>query len=301
MKIRPLGAGDLEAIRSLCAEALPRDRYADQLPAILTRLDHVAFVAEAHQGVVGCCIGSRSRHGVTEDGHLDLITVNAEHRRNGIGSALLEHLEVEMAATGCKTLKIEGNAPSYAWAGVDVHYTSGLCFIERMGFVRDRCAVNMEVNLTTAFDTHERRNDLLTEGIAFRWADSSDEAALEELAGRWSARWAPQLMLALARPGSGVCLAEKDGSQIAFCAFGVNRIHEIGPLWVDQEMRRQGVASVLLKMCCSAQQSLGLMQAELQWAGPLAYFSDVLEAAVNRVFLLYNKRLTHGPQATGDR
>lgn len=297
MNIRLLAAGDLEQICALCGAALTRDCHPERLPIVLTRLDHLAFVAEIGHEVVGCCIGSRSRHGATTDAHLDLIVVDGKHRRNGIGRALLGHLEAEFTADGCTTLRIEGNAPSYAWAGIDVHYTSGLCFVERMGFTRGRCAVSMDVDLTRdAFGTAEERADLLTRGTSFRRADSSDEGPLEALAAQWSARWAPQLALALRGSGSGVCLAEKDGSCIGFCGFGVNRVHELGPLGVDREMRRQGIAAVLMKLCCAEQRALGLELAELQWAGPLAYFADVLGASVGRVFLLYEKKLTdeHG-------
>lgn len=294
MRVRPLAPADLGAVARLCATSLTRDRYPDQLPSVLVRLDHVAFVVEIGEEVVGCCIGSRSRYGAPSDCHLDLIVVDAAHRRNGIGRALLERLERSFAAVGCTTLRIEGNAPSYAWAGVDVQYTSGLCFVERMGFTRGRCALNMDVDLSSiAFDTVESRAAQLAEGISFRPADGSDAYVLESLAKRWSARWAPQVILALRGSDSGVFLAEADRSScVGFCGFGVSRIDEVGPLWVDRQMRRRGIAAVLLKLCCEAQQALGLKRAELQWAGPLAYFSDVLGASVSRVFLLFEKNLT---------
>ena len=179
MRIRTLGPADLDPVRRLCAVSLPRDQYPDQVPLILTRLDHAAFVAEVGREVVGCCIGSKSRHGAPGDCHLDLIIVDSRHRRKGIGRALFEHLESGFLAVGCTTLKIEGNAPSYAWAGVDVHYTSGLCFVERMGFARGRCAVNMSVDLSSvALDTEESRAGLAADGISVRPAEESDEGAL---------------------------------------------------------------------------------------------------------------------------
>ncbi len=296
MRIRTLGPADLDPVRRLCAVSLPRDQYPDQVPLILTRLDHAAFVAEVGREVVGCCIGSKSRHGAPGDCHLDLIIVDSRHRRKGIGRALFEHLESGFLAVGCTTLKIEGNAPSYAWAGVDVHYTSGLCFVERMGFARGRCAVNMSVDLSSvALDTEESRAGLAADGISVRPAEESDEGALEALAGRWSPRWPQQLVLALHESDSGVFIAEAGGSGVGFCCHGVNRIEEVGPLWVDPDRRRVGIAAVLLRLCCGAQRDLGLQRAELQWAGPLAYLSDVLGASVSRAFLLFEKKLTdHG-------
>jgi mycothiol synthase len=290
--IRPLVTADHDAIAALACSELTRDPYAAEIPAIVTRLPHVGLVAEVDGVVVGCCVGSRSRYGGANDAHLDLIIVSEAHQRRGIGRSLLEKLEAELVSAGCRCLKIEGNAPSYAWAGLDVHYTSGLCFIERMGFKRGHCALNMNVDLTAdMFDTTIEQAELARNRIAFRRATGADLAMITELASRWRPRWVEQLTIALQGESSAVYLAHRSEDCVGFGAFGVNRVHELGPLGTEPEVRRQGVGGVLLKLCCAEQRSLGLERAELQWAGPLPYFSDVLRAQTGRVFWLYHKDL----------
>jgi GNAT superfamily N-acetyltransferase len=227
---------------------------------------------------------------------LDLIVVAAQHQRSGVARTLLDQLEAQLWRAGCTRLRIEGNAPSYAWAGVDVHYTRALCFVERTGFRRGLCAINMTVDLTAEIvDTAADEARLRRNGISVRRAAAADTATIEGLSLRWRKRWVEQLSLALHDPRGAVFLAELEGQCVGFCAYGVNRLHELGPLGVDDHVRGLGIGAVLLKRCCAAQHHQGLQRAELQWAGPLPYFADVLDAQTGRVFWIYEKDLTPPP------
>jgi mycothiol synthase len=298
MNIRTITAKDHAALAQLCRVELTRDPFAEEIPSILMRHRHVGLAAVDGGEVVGCGFGSPSRFGEPGDAHLDLLVVAATHRRRGIGRELLARLEADLLAAGCSRLLIEGNAPSYAWAGLDIHYTSGLCFVERMGFIRGRCVVNMDVDLTSGiFSTEAAQHELLSDGITFRRGSSEDASTTTgELAERWKARWIEELGMALRGPGA-VYFAEQGGRCVGFGAFGLNRPHELGPLGVEPAVRHRGVGEILLKLCCSEQLARGLTRAELQWAGPLAYFSDALKATTGRVFWMYAKPLA--PTAAG--
>jgi ribosomal protein S18 acetylase RimI-like enzyme len=290
--IRPLVTADGAALEELARRELPREPYADAIPAIVTRFPHVGLVAEADGRICGCCVGSRSRHGDTGEAHLDLILVAGAHRRRGIGRGLLEHLEAEFVREGYTRLRAEGNPPCYAWPGVDADYTSGLRCLERLGFVRGSRALSMDVDLTAdIFDTSGQRANLERGGITFRRGTKSDEATVARLAPEWPASWIQQLTLALGNAEGGVHFAEQGAGCVGFCAAGVNRAHEIGPLGTEAGVRRRGIGAVLLKLCCQDQRALGLDRAEVQWAGPLGYFSEVLQARAGRVFWLYRKDL----------
>jgi mycothiol synthase len=294
--VRPLSADDAGPLEELCVRELLRDPYAAEIPRLVTRLPHIGLAAQVDGELAGACVGSVSRHGNRGDAHLDLIVVAPTRRRSGVARTLLAELEARLLRDGCTRLRIEGNAPSYAWSGVDVHYTPALCFVERAGFRRGLCAVNMTVELTAdVLDTAADEARLDTCGVAIRRATEADTPSVQALSSRWRKRWVEQLCLALRDPRGAVFLAEAEGQCVGFCAYGVNRRHELGPLGVDEEVRRLGIGAALLKRCCARQRQQGLQRAELQWAGPLPYFADVLNAQISRVFWLYSKDLVKPP------
>jgi predicted N-acetyltransferase YhbS len=221
-----------------------------------------------------------------------LVLVAGAHRRAGIGRGIVERLEAELVREGCTRFRAEGNPPCYAWPGVDAEYTSGSRFLEHLGFIRGSRALSMDVDLTAEiFDTSGQRAEFERAGITFRRGTKGDEATIARLAPKWPASWIQQLTLALDNPEGGVHFADRAAACVGFCAFGVNRVHEIGPLGTEHYVRRRGIGAVLLKLCCQDQRALGLDRAEVQWVGPVGYFSEVLQARAGRVFWLYRKKL----------
>lgn len=90
---------------------------------------------------------------------------------------------------------------------------------------------------------------------------------------------------------AGLHLAVQDGRYIGFCAYGLNREHEVGPVGTSPDRRGLGIGGVLLKRCLADQRDRGITAAELVWAGPLSYFSRTLNATIGRAFWLYEKNL----------
>jgi hypothetical protein len=65
-------------------------------------------------------------------------------------------MERQLAARGCGQIYLAGHGPYYAWPGIDIHYTAAICFAEDLGYRREGCEVNMNVDLRIA----ERHCDL---------------------------------------------------------------------------------------------------------------------------------------------
>jgi predicted N-acetyltransferase YhbS len=78
---------------------------------------------------------------------------------------------------------------------------------------------------------------------------------------------------------------------VGFCAYGLNRPHEVGPVGTAPDLRNLGIGGALLKRSLADQRDHGLTVAELVWAGPLGYFSRTLHATISRAFWLYTKDL----------
>jgi mycothiol synthase len=77
--------------------------------------------------------------------------------------------------------------------------------------------------------------------------------------------------------------------ELGFCAYGVSRPREVGPIGTSPEVRKLGIGEVLLKRCLAEQRDRGVTSAELVWAGPLPYFSRTVNATIGRAFWQYDK------------
>jgi mycothiol synthase len=289
-----MSADDLPDVTSLCARELVLDRDAAAIPGILMRRPCTSLVAVRGREVVGTCIGSVATDcdGATE-GYIDLLVVDRGQQRRGIGRQLADAIERQLAARGCEQIYLAGHGPFYAWPGVDIHYTSAICFAEDLGYRRQGCEVNMNVNLLHAdLDTAVAQDALRSAGIDIRHAGDADDGPLQEsLGSTWQQSWITEIAVALRSSQAGLYLAVRDGRYIGFCAYGLNRRHEIGPVGTSPDCRRLGIGGVLLKRCLADQRACGVNVAELVWAGPLSYFSRTVNATIGRAFWQYEKNL----------
>ena len=294
MKISQMSARDLGDVARLCDQELVLDRFADSIPGILARRPHIGLVAVHDSAAVGACIGSVAQDkDHSPEGFIDLLVVTRAAQRQGVGRQLAGAMEQHLASRGCQQINLSGNGPYYAWPGIDIHYTAAVCFAEDLGYRRQGCEVNMDVDLLQApMDTEAAEGRLRSRGIEVRRAGAEDDGPLQESLGSvWRPSWVTEITAALGSSQAGVHVAVQDRRYVGFCAYGLNRPHEVGPVGTSPELRKLGIAAVLLKRCLADQRGRGLTAAELVWAGPLSYFSRTLHATIGRAFWLYAKDL----------
>ncbi len=292
MKISEMLARDLNDVASLCARELVLDRYAASIPGILTRRPYLGLVASRACTTIGACIGSVARDddGSTE-GFIDLLVVDRAEQRQGIGRQLANAMERLLAARGCERINLAGHGPYYAWPGVDIHYTGAICFAEDLGYRRQGCEVNMDVDLLrAALDTEGAQDRLRSDGIDIREASPADDGPLQEsLGSTWQPGWVTEIAAALRSREAGLHIAVQDHQYVGFCVYGLNRPHEVGPVGTSPGLRNLGIGGVLLRRCLADQRTRGLTAAEIVWVGPLSYFSRAVHATIGRAFWVYAK------------
>jgi len=295
MTISELTKHQLSDVSRLCEQELTLDRFAGSIPRIVTRQPYAGLVAVQDSATVGACTGSVAEAGDGScEGFIDLLVVDRAHQRRGIGRQLAAEMERQLAARGCQRIDLAAGSPNYAWPGVDVHYTAAVCTAEDSGYQRQGCEVNMDVDLQgPPLDTRAAENRLAAEGIEVRRAHPADDGPLQELLGStWQADWIAEITEALRGSEAGLHVAVRSGRYVGFCCYGVNRVHEVGPIGTDPEVRRLGIGGVLLKRCLAEQRDRGIVTAELVWVGPLSYFSRTVHATIGRVFWQYSKDLS---------
>ena len=69
----------------------------------------------------------------------------------------MARIEGALAGLGAGDVVIAGNAPYYAWPGIDVRYTPAICAAMAFGFEQDQPAWNMTADLTADARSTDRR------------------------------------------------------------------------------------------------------------------------------------------------
>lgn len=306
--ILELTDGHLRAVVDLCRAALdlPEDAVeADEIVACL--LDRpppahrpVAVVAEAGGVVRGVAIGSISEREAAL-AHVDLVAVHPGSRRGGMGRALVSRLETALAGLGAAEVALAGNPPHYAWPGIDVRYTPAICAATALGYAQEQIAWNMTADLSypaalalRPTELAERR--LAERGITVRRAGPDDVPALADFAqGRFGGSWGGEVRRSVGRPGTGCHLAvDADGEVLGFAAYGSARTSWFGPMGTAPAAQGLGIGAVLLRRCLRDQGADGHRRAEIGWVGPVRFYADSAGARIERVFVLYRKRLESG-------
>ena len=219
-----------------------------------------------------------------------------ECQRKGIGTALLGAVERQFIQAGVTRLKIFADAPIYLRPGVDFRLTSFVCFLLRRGYASRRNAVNMIVDLATAnLDTAADEARLGQSGITFRRLAASDAEAFRTYLGKeWGWDWQWEAMQSLQRDPISAHLALRDDQIVGWSSYNIDQPGHFGPMAVNPEHRRSGIGSVLLKRCLADLRDEGRAEGDIQWVGPITFYSREVGATIWRCFWQFEKSLTGG-------
>ncbi|MEV4707837.1 GNAT family N-acetyltransferase [Actinoplanes sp. NPDC049316] len=305
--ISELTDDDVPAVVALCRAALDLPEDAAEAAEIVSRLRDTAgtegwsggirritgFIAlrpaegPGRGRIIGVVLGSVS-HRDASVGHIDLIAVHPQERRRGVGRALVARVEGALAGLGAGDVVIAGNAPYYAWPGIDVRCTPAVCAAMALGFEQDQPAWNMTANLTDPV-----AEPPVPEGVTVRRATAEDVPALVDFAlTTFGAGWAGEITHSVGRERAGCHVAfDKTGGILGFAAYGSSRPSWFGPMGTAPAARGLGIGNLLLRRCLADQRTDGHDSVQIGWVGPLSFYSKAVAARVERVFLPYRKQL----------
>lgn len=329
--ISELTDDDVPAVVSLCRAALDLPEDAAEAAEIVLRLREkptteswaksprrlAGFIALAPAGpgpaaagaalsgtvmsasgdrLVGVVLGSVS-HRDPSIGHVDLIAVDPRERRAGVGRALMARVEGALAGMGAGDVVLAGNAPYYAWPGIDVRYTPAICAAMALGFEQDQPAWNMTADLRGPDapglrSTAEAEARLAGAGVTVRRAVLDDVPTVIDFAlTNFGSGWAGEITHSVGRDRAGCHVAVgRDDEILGFAAYG-SRPSWFGPMGTAPAAQGLGIGSVLLRRCLADQRAAGQDTVQIGWVGPLPFYSSVVGARVERVFFLYRKQL----------
>ncbi|MEV4518553.1 GNAT family N-acetyltransferase [Dactylosporangium sp. NPDC049525] len=287
--------GDREVV-GLCAGALDLPEDAGEAGAMVRRLaappEGRATVRlaslDSDGAATGVVFGSISDADPLL-GHVELLAVRPDRRREGIGRALLAAAERRLADLGAQRVRIGGNPPCYVWPGIDVRYTPAVCLAQRAGYERTDTAWNMTADLTGTSPA-ARADEERLDGAGVKVMRAGPETP-EWVRGIWGGGWAWEVTQSLGRDSAGCWVAVRDGEILGFAAYGANRPSWFGPMGTAPAAEGLGVGRVLLRRCLADQLADGHRTAQIGWAGPVAFYSKTVGARLERIFWIYTKQL----------
>ncbi|MER7331011.1 MULTISPECIES: GNAT family N-acetyltransferase [unclassified Micromonospora] len=303
-EIVELTADRAPAVAELCRRALDLPEDAAEAPALVDALwtraaaDRPVVALGAYRGaeLVGALVCSLSGRDAGL-GHVDLVAVHPDHRRRGVGRALLSSAERTLAGLGAAEVLLAGNPPYYGWPGIDVRYTPAVCAALALGYRQDRTAWNMTADLSyddspALRSTEAAEARLAGRGVSVRRAGPADLPALAEFArATFGGAWDAELAGSVGREGAGCHLAERDGEVLGFAAYGSSRPSWFGPMGTAPAAEGSGIGGVLLRRCLRDQRAAGVTAAQIGWVGPVPFYSGSAGARIERVFFLYRRTL----------
>lgn len=278
-RVRPYAAADEAGLLAAWNSAM----WADPLDAFRWRSTYLldpnftpdeCLVAEdsTSDEIVGFVLGFADGSGASPDAWIVGFGVLPEHRRKGIGRALLEQLKATWRAKGVSTIHVGPYIPSYLTPGVDVGaYADGIAFLRAVGAVEGGRPVSMKANLTNyrVRDTvAPLSRTLAAEGIDFRAATADDLLPLLSFMQEHFPHWVPDARRALQGIVRGdaatttLHLARDNGEIIGYAQTDRERF---GPFGVNEAYRGRGIGAVLLSRTLVSMRAQGYHSAWFLW------------------------------------
>ena len=289
MRLRQLRAGDRDAVLQIWNAGA---RYDPLAPALLDeklRDDDVEpglALAAIHAGdLAGFVVAVLRPTGV---GYVKLLAVAPQYQRCGIGSALLEAVEGELARRGARSIRMLESAPNYLTPGIDRRYREAIAFVAARGYARVGEARNLSVDLTREYPARA-----VAGGIEVRRATAADGPTVARfLDGLW-ATWKAEAGAALANAPPSLHLALRAEHIIGFAAWDANNRGTgwFGPMGIAPEARRSGIGCALLHRCLDDMRRQGHDAAVIAWVDNAPFYVRCAGAAPARTFLRFEKIL----------
>ncbi|HET6810921.1 MAG TPA: GNAT family N-acetyltransferase [Acidimicrobiales bacterium] len=277
-----LGPEHAPAVAELCRVALGADApEAADLTANLFGPLPVTVRGDPDVGVVATAVRSGA-------GYVRLLAVHPDHRRRGVGHALLAAAEADLAeecAGDGAAITVGADAPDYLFPGVPAHLTPMLCLLEARGYDRGEANLNMTVDLTA----------LPPDPGGPRLATDADAAEVGQWARSHWSWWADEVEAALHK--DRLLLARDDEGIAGFCAWDVNRGGWLGPVAVRPSAIGKRIGVPLLLGALHRMRADGRTRAEIAWISPVRFYARNVGAVMGTVFIVCRKRLTPAHQS----
>jgi GNAT superfamily N-acetyltransferase len=237
-------------------------------------------VAVADGKIVGFAISSIRRapndgRGYELDrGWITAFAVHPYYRRQGIGSALIQHCTNFIKGKDRSTIYVcglTGSSPKYFFPGVDVKaYPAAIKLLEKHGFFTSHLAHHMErplADYSCPQDVKKIEDELKRQGITVQMLEAGEEKdLLEFLWHHFPGDWYRHVDIVMNQsPDNYVRFftAKMNGKIVGYCHY--EEAH-FGPFLVRFDLRSKNIGTIMFHKCVEHIKKLGYPTVWFGWA-----------------------------------
>ena len=293
MRLRCLHRDDRDRVLQIWNAAARHDRMTDALLEEKIWRDpdadpELALVATSAGAMLGFGVGVVREAQRAYRGYIKLLAVAAAHRRQGVGTALLEALEAGLAARGAGSIRIFESVPNYLAPGIDARNREGRAFAGARGYRVVGEAQNLEVDLASPPVPGPEPF-----AVEIARATPDDETGLQALLDAEWPSWAAEAGAALANSPPTLFVARRAARVVGFAAWDANNRGTgcFGPMGVAPDERGKGIGRALLQRCLDDMRRQGHAAAVIAWADNEAFYARCARAKRTRTFIRFEKTL----------
>ena len=288
LKIRPYEGFDERDLLEVWHASMPNDRISaslfrtqvlldpnfrpENLPVAILDGQIVGFILCLTRQVPLFLQGLES-----DDAWITAFGVHPEYRRQGVGTALFEHVIGQLKANGRKTLDISPYVPNYFVPGIDTKvYPEAIKYLQdKHGFETLYHAISMGTNLTNfhippelkaRIQRSEEEDDLTIRQISSIDIPDLMPFLIEHFGWDWFRHAQSYLLEYFGDSPHRICflVARLKGEIVGFCQ---QKNERFGPFGVREDCRGRGIGRMLLFKCLEIISSKHVFFSYLLWTG----------------------------------
>lgn len=223
----------------------------------------LCLVAKEEEKVLGFLLGTKRKFPYLERGleptrgWINLIFVDSDYRRQGIGKALVERVHSKLKEMGAETITLGAYSPNYFFPGIDKeNYSEAIKFFDQMGYQSGEESYSMSKDLHSynlsqeALDKIDQAEENGFSFVNFEYKYSLDLLAFlkKEFGGGWKRNALISMQNNLAEECILLALNSKE-EIVGFCMRMIDgNPMRFGPFGVAEQARNFGIGGILFDL-----------------------------------------------------
>ncbi len=238
----------------------------------------------------------------SERAWINIIAVDEERQRQGVGTALVNEVEKRFIEDGVKEITLCAYSPNYLTPGIDKRYHKGIHFFEKLGYLNTGDAVSMKCDLWNYVMSHQTRqkiDHLKDEGIVIKpFTKEYTIKLLHFLDVNFGAGWKRNALMAMQNDESHDTIfisVDKDDNILGFVMRKIDgNDARFGPIGVLESIRSKGLGGLLLETMMEDLKKREIYEMYFLWThGAAMRFYERHGFDVFRGYDLYRKGLSY--------